>query len=53
MATDKATRVFDKMKREYDVIRARMFSGLSQDEIEQLQTSLRTIAENLSPESEN
>ena len=53
VATDKATRVFDKMKREYDAISARMFSGLSQDEIEQLQTSLRTIAENLSLESEN
>ena len=53
VATDKATRVFDKMKRGYDVISARMFSGLSQDEVEQLQTSLRTIAENLSLESEN
>lgn len=53
VATDKATHVFDRMKREYEVISAQMFAGLSQDEIGQLEASLRTIAENLSLESEN
>lgn len=53
VATDRATRVFDKMRREYDVISARMFAGLSQDDVDQLEASLKTVAENLSLEPEN
>lgn len=53
VATDRATRVFDKMRREYDVISARMFAGLSQDDVDRLEASLKTVAENLSLEPEN
>ena len=53
VATDKAAHVFDKMEREYAIISTRMFAGLSKDEIQQLEASLGTIAENLSSESEN
>lgn len=53
VATDRATRVFDKMRREYDVISARMFAGLSKDDVDRLEASLKTVAENLSLEPEN